>query len=167
MLRGKLLGAILLIGAPCALASAQQELPLSITAKAIDAAAPSVEFSVVNKSAAPIQVYEAWLPWNGTGELVLVAKPDGQAPLRRVPVPGGFPRPDVRTLAPGEAISGVLRLGPEFEGLAQAIAHGRVIVFWHFDAQAASGDSLGQYGGWTALGSRATVSKRKVSKGPG
>lgn len=104
-------------------------LPIGVTTTP----AVSVRLRLENRTARPLILYTATLPWVGRSgiDLFLLPSPDRSQMLTPL-----LPEEDVAvgttTIPPGAFVEGTLDLTARFRGLREALRQGDVFVFWRY-----------------------------------
>ncbi len=125
---------------------------LTVTVKIAAKETTVLDLELVNKTKKSLRLREHDLPWVGAYSIILVATQDVLPPERLEPILT-FDNPAVRevTLAPGQKLSGRIKLTDRFRCLQDSTKECDVIIFWYYKAESVDNVKLGRFGGWVRI----------------
>jgi hypothetical protein len=137
---------------PCPTWSGQDGISLSGTSSRDDGS-PIVQMTLENRSASPLRLYRAQLPWHGGGHLSLAAFGDAgfDKPLEQIGVFAETFDSSIVTIAPGQSLSGTLYLGNRFRHLDDTLKRSSVTLFWSYALETPGGGPTKQLLGGTIV----------------
>jgi hypothetical protein len=115
----------------------------------------ALRISLTNRSATPLTINEAFLPWGSTYAMILTAvemtDPVGPGPVLERTRALENPYGSRITIKPGESREGKADLVWQFPKLTESLLRNDVIVFWSYAGGMSEGQAVARTGGFVVV----------------